>query len=278
MAPTSSPRSAACPSSKAQRSYRGSVPRELFPRGVRVTRLGAPSLAPHGAKPSAWRSLLADGDSVKVKQAMEYLDSTSASHGRAMRLVKAANRINGRVGEEHGLAMDLLSTTPIHRRSDGQFTLAPGGSSGESVADYFKVSKKNSSQKEIFLPEVPASIRKVEKVEKVKQVEKVKAGAMTGGSSFPTWHGHHIHFLLDLIDRKERSLECPVCMEEAAAPIYGCPQQFHILCQACRAEGLPTCPTCRLPYGKEGAVRNRFAEEAAGEVARLREELAKVTV
>ena len=34
-------------------------------------------------------------------------------------------------------------------------------------------------------------------------------------------------------------------------------------------------PICRLPYGKEGAVRNRFAEEAAGEVARLREELAK---
>lgn len=37
-------------------------------------------------------------------------------------------------------------------------------------------------------------------------------------------------------------------------------------------------PICRLPYGKEGAVRNRFAEEAAEEVARLREELAKVTV
>ena len=55
----------------------------------------------------------------------------------------------------------------------------------------------------------------------------------------------HRQYLVALVGRKARGLECPVCLEEAAAPIYGCPQQFHILCGACRAQGLAACPTCR---------------------------------
>ena len=59
----------------------------------------------------------------------------------------------------------------------------------------------------------------------------------------------YIKFLLTSIARKAASLECPVCMEEAA------------------------CPTCREEWGREGPRRNRFAEELEG----MREELRAAT-
>ena len=80
---------------------------------------------------------------------------------------------------------------------------------------------------------------------------------------------------MDSIDRKAASLECPVCLEEAAAPIYGC-SEFHLVCGGCRGK-VAACPTCREEWGREGARRNRFAEERAEELEGMRVELRAAT-
>ena len=80
---------------------------------------------------------------------------------------------------------------------------------------------------------------------------------------------------MDSIDRKAASLECPVCLEEAAAPIYGC-SEFHLVCRGCRGK-VAACPTCREEWGREGARRNRFAEERAEELEGMRVELRAAT-
>ena len=99
---------------------------------------------------------------------------------------------------------------------------------------------------------------------------------MGGGAGLAS-QGGHIEFLLAAMEEKERSLECPVCFSEASAPIFGC-SQFHVVCGTCRADGrLATCPTCREAYGAEGPGSNRFAEERAADLARLRGELERVT-
>ena len=54
---------------------------------------------------------------------------------RSTRMLEASiSKVQGRAGEEHG-ALDaspsLLSTTPVHRRFDGNSNLAPSSSSGE---------------------------------------------------------------------------------------------------------------------------------------------------
>ena len=85
----------------------------------------------------------------------------------------------------------------------------------------------------------------------------------------------HIKFLLAAVARKAASLECSICLEEAAAPIYGC-AEYHLVCEACRGK-VASCPTCRQEWGAEGPRRNRFAEERAEELAELRRELEEAT-
>ena len=92
----------------------------------------------------------------------------------------------------------------------------------------------------------------------------------------PIWPTvRHIKFLLAAIARKEASLECTICLEEASAPIFGC-SEFHVLCGSCRGK-VAACPTCRQEFGREGARRNRFAEERAEELGELRRELEEAT-
>ena len=55
-----------------------------------------------------------------------------------------------------------------------------------------------------------------------------------------------VGFLLELIDRKQRFLECPVCLEEAASPILCCPE-LHLVCSSCQPS-LGECPECRIRY------------------------------
>ena len=96
---------------------------------------------------------------------------------------------------------------------------------------------------------------------------------MSGPSPSP--EGRHLTFLLASIARKAASLECPVCLEEAAAPVFGC-SQFHVVCGGCRGK-VAACPTCREEWGREGARRNRFAEERAEELEGMRVELRAAT-
>ena len=96
---------------------------------------------------------------------------------------------------------------------------------------------------------------------------------MSGPSPSP--EGRHLTFLLASIDRKAASLECPVCLEEAAAPVFGC-SQFHVLCGGCRGK-VAACPTCREEFPFEGPRRNRLAEERAEELEAMKEELRAAT-
>ena len=56
-------------------------------------------------------------------------------------------------------------------------------------------------------------------------------------------NGKKVEFLLDVIDRKEKFLDCPVCFEGANPPILCCPEQ-HLVCSSCQ-QGLRECPKCR---------------------------------
>ena len=96
---------------------------------------------------------------------------------------------------------------------------------------------------------------------------------MGGPSATPS--GRHLAFLLDSIARKEASLECPVCLVEAATPIFGC-SEYHLVCGGCMGR-VAACPTCREEWGREGPRRNRFAEREAEELARVKEELRAAT-
>jgi len=76
------------------------------------------------------------------------------------------------------------------------------------------------------------------------------------------------------IKNKLNVLECPVCLEEAAPPIFSC-VEMHIICNSCMdhvERNTNRCPVCRVSYGKK-RMRHRFAERDSEELGQLREEL-----
>merc|ERR1719209_1278644 len=75
--------------------------------------------------------------------------------------------------------------------------------------------------------------------------------------------------LEDQIAAKQSELECPVCYEEAAPPIYTCVAQ-HLVCNKCRPS-LNACGVCRTPYQQEQAMlRHRYAEKDHQQLVELR--------
>jgi len=85
-----------------------------------------------------------------------------------------------------------------------------------------------------------------------------------------------VQFLEESIKKKEENLECPVCLEAAAEPIFGC-REFHLICASCKLKPEMTkCPQCRMEYGEGGPVRNRFAEREAEELLELKEQLDRI--
>jgi hypothetical protein len=72
------------------------------------------------------------------------------------------------------------------------------------------------------------------------------------------------------ISQAERELECPVCLEPAAAPIMKCEEE-HLICSPCRGR-VARCPECRAPYPPGPHRRFRAAERQAGRLAGLRRE------
>ena len=79
--------------------------------------------------------------------------------------------------------------------------------------------------------------------------------------------------LRESIREKESSLECPVCFEIAAIPIYRCTKE-HLICTKCRPKVID-CPVCRETY-RAPPERHRFAEKMVEELKRLREQLAGI--
>lgn len=82
-----------------------------------------------------------------------------------------------------------------------------------------------------------------------------------------------MEFINDQIESKEKQLECPVCMEVASAPLFCCEDQ-HLICAECRPK-VTTCPECRNPYPARPR-RHRYLEEAAEELAKLKDKRAKI--
>ena len=81
-----------------------------------------------------------------------------------------------------------------------------------------------------------------------------------------------MNLLIRSIEEKEKTLECPVCLEVVEEPpIYRC-QQEHLVCSSCRTK-IVECPECRERYSGD-PVRHRFAEKMALELHRLRDQLA----
>jgi len=75
-----------------------------------------------------------------------------------------------------------------------------------------------------------------------------------------------------LIKEKMKDLECPVCLDEAAPPIFSC-KEMHVICSSCRDAVVGSmCPVCRGNYGKE-RMRHRFAEKMSEELGVLRKKL-----
>jgi len=79
--------------------------------------------------------------------------------------------------------------------------------------------------------------------------------------------------LLDfLIQKKEKELECPVCLVPATVPIYSCPES-HLICFSCRPK-VAECPECRVVYSDKGMYkRHRYAERMVEELDMFRKEL-----
>jgi len=67
----------------------------------------------------------------------------------------------------------------------------------------------------------------------------------------------YVSLLDDQIATRRKELECPVCLEEAAPPIYSCVAQ-HLVCGNCRLR-LRQCAICRVPY--QDQLRHRYAEK-----------------
>ena len=68
-----------------------------------------------------------------------------------------------------------------------------------------------------------------------------------------------------LIEKKEKELECPVCLVPATVPIFSCPER-HLICSSCRPK-VTACPECRVEYkDKSQHKRHRYAERMAEEL------------
>jgi len=76
-----------------------------------------------------------------------------------------------------------------------------------------------------------------------------------------------LEVLEDQIAAKRSELECPVCYEEAAPPIYTCVAQ-HLVCNKCRPS-LHACAECRTPY-QQALSRHRYAEKDHKHLVELR--------
>jgi len=104
-----------------------------------------------------------------------------------------------------------------------------------------------------------------EKAMKEKEIEKVlncddisSANKKEGGKEHP-----FLEFLTTTIDKMEKDLECPVCLEVATIPIFQCPDS-HLVCSTCLPK-IKACPECRVRYIRP-VKRHRFAEKALVEL------------
>jgi len=79
--------------------------------------------------------------------------------------------------------------------------------------------------------------------------------------------------LQEVISAKKASLECPVCLETAAPPIYKCPKE-HLVCSKCLTRIKDRkCPKCRTVILKNSDSIFRLAEENWNELQKLMQKI-----
>ena len=81
-----------------------------------------------------------------------------------------------------------------------------------------------------------------------------------------------LSFLNESIAKKEKLLECPVCLEVASPPIFMCPES-HLICSGCRPK-VDECPECRTKYNGPPKI-HRYAVEMAEELLEMIKERKK---
>jgi len=82
-----------------------------------------------------------------------------------------------------------------------------------------------------------------------------------------------VEFIEYQIEKKEKELECPVCLVVANTPIFMCSEQ-HLICGTCRPK-VSHCPECRVKYSGKNR-RHRYAEKIEEEINELKEKKAQV--
>ena len=112
--------------------------------------------------------------------------------------------------------------------------------------------KKQNLENHIDTESMKYKNKESELKNKMKLLNKVLSGnglisQGSGEASANSSNRRMVQFLSKSIREKAADLECPVCLEEAAAPIYSCPK-VHLICSSCRPRVL-LCPECRLEYG-----------------------------
>ena len=133
-----------------------------------------------------------------------------------------------------------------------------------------QIVQKNKLEASLTRERINVAIEKKNVETRDEDIAKLKMQVAEAGN------GKMVMFLLELIERKERSLECPVCMEVAAPPILCCSEQ-HLICSSCQPQ-LRECPECRFRYdGRQALRRHRHAEGVAEEVDGLKEQLRQFT-
>ena len=128
------------------------------------------------------------------------------------------------------------------------------------------LSSRKQSKEEIVSKEREVKVAQ-SKVEQLKMRMKQSFNAVSPPEN------QMIAFLDRTIAMKEEELECPVCYELPAPPIYKCPED-HLICNRCRPK-LQQCPQCKLVYPHKYQV-HRYAERDLMELKdlqRQREEL-----
>ena len=80
------------------------------------------------------------------------------------------------------------------------------------------------------------------------------------------------NLLTYLIEKKEKDLECPVCLVTASVPIFSCPEN-HLICAVCRPQ-MNECPECRVEYRDDKKPRrHRYAEKMVEELDIMKKEI-----
>jgi len=140
---------------------------------------------------------------------------------------------------------------------------------GSIIVEGSQEDKSNLVEKVNTLPKKVADMETVDEVVEISSDDDETWDEITGTNE--TAKGkEQIKALEVQISDMSLELECPVCFEVCAPPIYMCLAQ-HPVCSGCRMD-LKDCAVCREPYD-QGLIRHRYAERDYEKLEEVRRRL-----